>query len=51
MRWMRPASILAHSGGDDAGHQVEGEDALGALFVAVDGEGDALAEEDDRFVL
>ncbi len=31
--------------GDDAGHQVERKDALGALLVTVDGEGDALAEE------
>jgi len=38
MRCFRP-------GRDDARHQVEGEDALGALLVAVDGEGDALAQE------
>ena len=30
---------------NDARHQVEGEDALGALLIAVDGEGDALAQE------
>ena len=32
-------------GRDDARDQVEGEDALGALGVAVDVEGDALAQE------
>ncbi len=31
--------------GDDPGQQVEGEDPLRALFVAVDGEGDALGQE------
>jgi hypothetical protein len=33
--------------GDDAGNEVEGEDALGSLFLAVDGEGDPLVEELD----
>jgi hypothetical protein len=32
-------------GGDDAGDEVEGEDAFGALGVVVDREGDAAAEE------
>ena len=32
-------------GGDDARQQVERKDALGALFVAVDGEGDALRQK------
>jgi hypothetical protein len=32
-------------GGDEAGQQVVGEDALGAFVAAVDGEGDALGEE------
>src|SRR4029077_3648105 len=31
--------------GDDAGHEVEREDALGALFLAVDRERDALVHE------
>ena len=31
--------------GDDARHQIERENALGALLVAVDGEGDALAQK------
>ena len=34
-------------GRDDARDQVEGEDALDAFFLAVDGEGDALVEELD----
>lgn len=32
-------------GGNDAGHEVEGEDAFGAFVVVVDGEGDAAAHE------
>ena len=32
-------------GGDDPGQQVERKDPLGALLVAVDGEGDALGQE------
>ena len=32
-------------GGDDAGKEVVGKDALGAFIAAVDGEGDALIEE------
>ena len=32
-------------GGDDPGNQVVGEDPLGALAAAVDGEGDALVQE------
>ncbi len=31
--------------GQDAGHDVEGDEALGALLLAVDGEGDADAVE------
>ena len=38
--------MRSHScGGDEAGQQVVGEDALGAFVAAVDGEGDALGEE------
>ena len=33
--------------GNDAGHEVEGVDALGPFFLAVDREGDALIEELD----
>ncbi len=46
MRWVRPRSMRSHScGGDQARQQIVGEDALGALFAAVDGEGDALGEK------
>jgi hypothetical protein len=45
-RWTRPASSLAHSAGDDARDDVEGDQALGAGIVAIDGEGDADAAED-----
>ena len=46
MRWVSPRSMRSHSGGgDEARKQVVGEDALGALVAAVDGEGDALGEE------
>ena len=38
--------MRSHSArGDQAGQQIVGEDALGALVAAVDGEGDALGEE------
>ena len=43
---MRPRSIWAHSlRGDDARDQIVGEDALGAFFAAVNGEGDAFLQE------
>ncbi len=46
MRWIRPGLDLApFRAGNDARHQIERENALGALLVAVDGEGDALAQE------
>ena len=32
-------------GGEDARHQVIGEDALGAMLLTIDGEGDALVQE------
>ena len=45
-RCVRPRSSVSHSaGGDDARHEVERKDPLGALLVAVDREGDALGEK------
>ena len=37
--------LLPLAGGDDARHEVEGEDALEPLLLAEDGEGDALVHE------
>ena len=45
-RWVRPFSILAHSRAvNDAGKKIVGEDALGSLFAAVHGKGNAFVEE------
>ena len=46
MRCVRPRSILCpFVRGNDARQQIVGEDALGAFFVAVDGEGDAFMQK------
>ncbi len=45
-RCVRPADERPPlGGGDDARQQVEREDPLGAFFVAVDREGDALGQK------
>ncbi len=36
--------VLPFLGGDDAGDEIEGEDALGAFIAAVNGKGDALIQ-------
>ena len=46
MRCVRPLfDLRPFIGGNDARDQVVGEDALGAFFAAVNGEGDAFLEE------
>lgn len=44
----QPAPFLA---GDDAGHDVEGDEALGGLLLAINGEGDAGFAEDALGIL
>ncbi len=46
MRWVRPrVDPVPFLGGDDARQQIGGDDPLGGLVVAIDGEGDALMQE------
>ena len=47
-RWMMPASSCVHSRWEiRRGDDVEGDQALGRLLLAIDGEGDADAAEQE----
>jgi hypothetical protein len=46
-RWVRPASMVAHSSpGMIRGQEIGGDDPLGGALGAVDGEGDPLQQEE-----